>query len=211
MTSQHPLIVAITGRAGAGKDTAGSFFRTALHAAGFAVHRMAFADTMRDMLAPLVPQEYMRTPALKEKPIPHIGKSYRELMQTLGTEWGRDMIAADLWVSALARRVAARTATHWLHHVDTGVAFVITDLRLPNEYEWVRSMGGVVVRVHRDDLPATRAHSSEQHFDEFSPDLTFHNAATPEALEFLVRGAVPEMLVAWRRSISTRDTSGAAA
>ena len=37
-------------------------------------------------------------PGLKEQPIPGLQRSYRELAQTLGTEWGRQLQGEDFWL-----------------------------------------------------------------------------------------------------------------
>ena len=51
----------------------------------------AFANPIRAMLRVLgVPEANLTDPALKEVPMPQFGgKSAREMMQFLGTEWGR--------------------------------------------------------------------------------------------------------------------------
>jgi hypothetical protein len=53
---------------------------------------------------------------LKETPLPVIGKSPREIMQTLGTEWGRRLVNPDLWVCLAEREVEKlRQAPDYLH------------------------------------------------------------------------------------------------
>lgn len=63
------------------------------------------------------------------------GKSLREGLQTLGTEWGRNIIGEDVWIN------------HLLHR-STGVPRIaIDDLRFPNEYEEFQRRGAVFVRL----------------------------------------------------------------
>ena len=76
---------------------------------------------------------------LKEKPIPGLGGvTVRRMLQTLGSEWGRDQIDSDLWVKLLARKVQ--------ECFDCGVSVVVDDLRFPNEYEGILKMGGALGR-----------------------------------------------------------------
>jgi hypothetical protein len=65
----------------------------------------------------------------------------RLALQLLGTEAGRDVFHKDLWIYALEKRIANK------RHV------VITDTRFPNEIEWIRSKGGVIVEVKRGPRP----------------------------------------------------------
>ena len=67
--------------------------------------------------------------------------SPRLALQLLGTEAGRDVFHKDLWIYALEKRINNK------RHV------VITDTRFPNEIEWIRSKGGVIVQVKRGENP----------------------------------------------------------
>lgn len=70
-----------------------------------------------------------------------LGQTPRHALQTLGTDWGRDMIDEDLWVN------------HWLERVKPwiarGVPIVVDDIRFSNEAEAVRHLGGKVLLVQR--------------------------------------------------------------
>jgi hypothetical protein len=91
---------------------------------------------------------------LKEQFVPEIGVTTRHLMQTLGTEWGRDHVRSDLWVH-LARQSVMR-------HIAAGKRVVIDDMRFQNEWMMVRDLGGQVVRIERGDAPAQDfGHASE--------------------------------------------------
>jgi hypothetical protein len=168
-----PILVALTGPAGSGKDTAAELL-SERH--GF--ERYAFADPIKDMLTALLvgaglDYAYLFERRLKELPIPYIGHSGRRLMQTLGTEWGR-AIDPDLWVNLAALQLG-------LHDLPRSAPIhdriVITDLRFPNEAEWVRRMGGLVVRVVRD-VPAIAAHESEAHTRDMRADHEILNTGT---------------------------------
>lgn len=139
-------LIALTGYAGTGKDTAAD----ALEHQGYA--RVAFADPLKDMLCALLrcTREQLEDRAFKEQPHPVLGgKTPRYAMQTLGTEWGRKLISEDIWVDAAMRRVGH------------GVPTVFTDCRFENEAEAVRAGGGQVVRVIRPGVGPVNEHVSD--------------------------------------------------
>lgn len=148
------LIIGLNGFAGAGKDTAAKYLREALEARGHRVACAAFAEPIRAALIAMgVPTSYIYTRELKELPVPGWGKSYRELAQTLGTEWGRDLVGTDIWV---------RRMEHHLEGLFTRPAVaIITDVRLQNEADWITTRGGLLVRVNRPGVAPVREHTSE--------------------------------------------------
>jgi hypothetical protein len=175
--NRDPLIIGLTGLAGAGKDTVADRL-CAAH--GFERH--AFAEPIRDMLTALltgagIDYAHLFERDLKELPVPGIGVSGRRMMQTLGTEWGRSL-DTQLWV-----RVAAVTLglddlpnTSPVHD-----RIVLTDVRFPNEAAWIRSLGGYTWRVVRP-APAVAEHVSEQHINQLPSDLSIDNSGTLEDL-----------------------------
>jgi hypothetical protein len=70
--------------------------------------------------------------------------------------WGRQL-SPDFWLRVMALRLES-----------PGLAqenVVISDVRFPNEAEFITSRGGIVVRVLRSTTPAARPHASEAHTD----------------------------------------------
>ncbi|AKU43313.1 hypothetical protein RCCRONUS_24 [Rhodobacter phage RcCronus] len=107
---------------------------------------------------------------LKRKPDPVLGGvTPTHAMQTLGTEWGRQLIGPDLWVD-LWRRQAERL-------LDEGRGVLNDSVRFENEAEAIRTLGGVVVQLtdRAGDLAAS--HASEA---GVAPDLIVENSGTPE-------------------------------
>jgi hypothetical protein len=107
---------------------------------------------------------------LKGLPLPELsGATPRYLMQTLGTEWGREGIHQDFWVN-LHRRDLARA-------LKEGRKVVIDDVRFPNEADAIKSLGGKVIMVQRplDGKPDETIHLSEGAMDNYPVDLTIHN------------------------------------
>jgi hypothetical protein len=80
-------------------------------------------------------------------------------MQTLGTEWGRNLIADDLWVKSAIRRAG-------------DLRTVITDVRFPNEMEAVVAAGGVCFGITADWItPVEGEHESEALIDDLIASL----------------------------------------
>lgn len=168
LTPTQPLLIGLTGRAGAGKDTAGAYLEDQ-----YACCAIALADPIRDMLCALlhhidVDEAWLTERALKERPIPALGVSYRHLAQTLGTTWGRGCVSMSLWV---------RIAMHRVQQIHAmGSNAVITDIRFPNEAAWLHDMGGTLVRIERPDRSSeVRPHISEAHTDTLPAEHTLCN------------------------------------
>ncbi len=107
----------------------------------------------------------------KEDIIPRIGASPRHLMQTLGTEWGRQLIHPHIWLRMAENRMAHERL---LYRHDK---FVISDIRFEDEAAWVRSMGGIVMHVHNAKAQqADDAHASEAGVEFQDGDAFFNNS-----------------------------------
>jgi len=156
--SRDPILIGLTGLAGAGKDTVADHL-----CQKHRFERHAFAEPIRDMLTALLvgaglDYAYLFERELKEQPIPQLGVSARQMMQRLGTEWGR-ALDPDLWV----RHAAMTLGLHDLpRSAPIHDRIVITDVRFPNEAAWIEQLGGRVVRVIRDVSPIS-SHESESY------------------------------------------------
>lgn len=166
------LIIGFCGLAGSGKDTAANAIVNYANSIGGAA-KLAFADPMRDMLLALgVPRKYIEERAYKEVPIPGLGRSYRQLAQTLGTEWGRVCHGEDFWVKALAMRVGACTKD----------IVVIPDVRFPNEAAWI-SKDGFLVRINRPGVEPVNPHESERYVSDLPTWTSIMNDRSEQDLE----------------------------
>lgn len=148
---KRPAVIGIAGLPRSGKDTVAEFL-LAKHGG----YRYSFADPIVAMLNAGFGVDFRNEfwTENKEKVIDVVGRSPRELMQLLGTEWGRKLVNKDLWVT-LAR-------AKYLQH---GAGMVIPDVRFPNEAKFVRERGvlihvdgprGVVVNTHESNNPLPR-------------------------------------------------------
>jgi len=185
MTLLDPTILGLAGAAGSGKDTAADYLCTHY---GFV--RCAFADGLKAMLEALLEHvggdhAHLHEPARKQWPIPQLdGHTARHLMQTLGTEWGRDILGRDFWVHALERHMGL-TAGHPVHD-----RIVITDVRFDNEAAAVHRHSGHVLRLVGRSAGGVPAHASEQQVGSLHCDIEIHNRGSIAGLHDLLDGTM---------------------
>jgi len=145
------IIIAFAGLAGSGKSTAAMHL---VNCHGF--RRVRLAGPLKAMLTALGLTAAEIDGDRKEQPCALLGgKTPRWAMQTIGTEWGRELIDPNLWTRAWRAAVDALPA---------GVPVVVDDCRFPNEADAVAEAGGVLVRIERPGAGAGAAgHASEAH------------------------------------------------
>lgn len=138
-----PRLIAFTGAAQSGKTTCARWLWDK-----FGFSTFSFAAPLKRMLATLCPID-------DKEARPHVlcGKTVREAMQTLGTEWGRNCIGGEIWLRA------AKVEIEHLQSIGVpGVA--CDDVRFDNEAEMIRGLGGIVVALKRPGMPRMQ-HASE--------------------------------------------------
>lgn len=150
------MIIGIAGKKRSGKDTAAKVFERL----GFT--HDSFAAPMRRFVNDILGCELRDED--KESQIDWLdGMTPRKMLQTLGTEWGRQMIHPDLWVRALMRRAPPMC--------------VISDVRFENEAAAIRATGGVIVHIYRRPMMSD-SHVSEAGVKFRDGDFIVHNTGT---------------------------------
>lgn len=161
------MLIGLAGAKRSGKDTAAGRICTR-----FGLVPESFAGPIRFFVADLLGMTARQFEACKESPIDWLpGFTPRMLMQTVGTEWGRQTIHADLWVLSAMRRAEARVGRG-----DRGVVF--TDVRMANEAEAIRERGGFVLRLNRPSAHAHDPHATEVRLPDSLIDVEVSNAGT---------------------------------
>lgn len=155
-------IYAFNGGKGSGKTYVADKLEDFLELSGLDVHRFAYADPIKDMCAVLLrylghSDKYVRNPDFKETVIPGLGVTGRKMMQTLGTEWGRNMIHPQLWLKTMDARINA------LHH-DARV--IIDDCRFANEVEHVHSYSPMTTVVLMEVKREGKERGADTHISE---------------------------------------------
>ncbi|AEJ02204.1 hypothetical protein Nit79A3_2432 [Nitrosomonas sp. Is79A3] len=157
----QPLkLIGLAGPAGCGKDPVAQILCDTQE-----FRRISLVDPIRQGISTMleIPWDHMIDHELKELPMAELcGKSPRQAMQTLGTEWGRNCIDPHIWL-----KVAERKMEYIRRLAETGNAYisgiVISDIRFPGEAKWLREQGGSIWHIRRPNNPnATKAgHESE--------------------------------------------------
>lgn len=158
------MIIGIAGHRGSGKSAAAAI----LVQRGFV--RQRFAQPLKDMLKSVGLTDEHVDGSLKEAPCELLGGATpRHAMQTLGTEWGRELLHPDLWI--ILWRARARTTPF----------VVVDDVRFPNEVEAIRAEGGTVWRIKRPGCIGD-GHVSESYISDLAVDREIDNSGD---LDFL--------------------------
>lgn len=116
--------------------------------------RFAFARPLKNMLIEFLvsmgisrdtASVYLESPEFKEKGIPGLPNymTPRFLMESLGTDWGRNL-DPDIWVLVLQNKLQAV-----LNDRPT-TCVVVDDLRFPNEWNMLASLGFKFIKVVKD-------------------------------------------------------------
>lgn len=197
-------IIGLTGFAGSGKDL--TYQLLAERRPG--VVRAAFADALRAEIAIAFGChiEVLADPATKELRtrslaayncsdvgfVRHLGMlaSMPELKpRSVMQQWGdyrRDQ-HPDYFVRLLEPVVAGARAAG-------AQALVITDVRMFNELDWLRGLGGVLWRVTRPGVIGRSGHASEWALNDREADLELRNDGDLEALAAQVTGAYDDLV-----------------
>ena len=186
MPTPDPILTALCGPAGAGKDTVADYL---VEHHGYT--KLAFADALRDEVGRAfdISVKLLTQRETKEHPMSALAlircmspefvqlaahgdlykpRSPRQIMQWWGTEYRRAQ-EPHYWVDAFMTRLIKE-------HQQGNHRFVVTDVRNTNEAELLREMGASLWQITRpgfDIQPG--AHSSETTGAEFAPDFQLVN------------------------------------
>lgn len=156
-------VIGIAGPARSGKDTAANYISNIIPEYKIT----SFADPIKHMLMVGLgmSEEQMYGGDIREVEDERYGKSPRQLMQTLGTEWGRDMIHPLVWVNAIESKMN-----------DTNSDIIIPDVRFESEADFVRNYGVLIHITGRNPLKSK--HKSEKGIYISSEDIVLQNSST---------------------------------
>lgn len=204
------IVIALSGPASCGKDTAADLLVT--HC-GFT--KMAFADPLKLEVSEAFGIEplYLSRRETKEHPMSSLAlrrcthdgfvarlilthnalgqpldldvpRSPRQIMQWWGTEYRRHQ-APDYWSRSMSRRIAYLLNERLTNRI------VITDCRFPNEADLVRhTFGGQLWQIKRSGIePSPNNHASETTGETFAPNVVLRNDHSIKHLQQLVLGA----------------------
>ena len=165
-----PVIIGFAGKKGSGKNFAASVINQLAVDEGFTVEEMAFADPLKAMLKHGLglTDEQLNNQDLKNVIDMRYHQTPRQMMQSLGTDWGRYLVSHDIWLVRMRQRIAESNAD----------VILVTDVRFDNEADLIRSLGGHIaeiikpIRIDTD----TDNHESEKGITLLSNDYMIPNS-----------------------------------
>lgn len=160
------MLIGLTGKKQSGKDTAADWL-----VRRFGFTKIAFADPVRKMaydINPIVGAHVdfegntvtgVQYVYLREM-IDEYGwdkakvlcREIRRFLQRLGTEGVRENIDRRAWVEIAVKELTRYWEQDYMRDRKRR-PIVISDVRLPEEHEFVRSRGGVIVKIEREGQP----------------------------------------------------------
>ena len=187
------MIIGLVGYIGSGKGTVGDIL-----VRDHQYTKFAFADALKDATATiftwprgLLEGDSNASRAFRERVDPWWSNKLgyevtpRLILQKMGTEACRHGIADNIWIAALEKRMQGYDDV------------VISDCRFPNEIDFIRSAGGVIVRVKRGEDPSpeelSKLHISETAWNSYLPDRIIHNDKDIEGLKLCVKDILTDL------------------
>lgn len=180
------MIIGLVGYIGSGKGTVRDIL-----VKDHGYHGFAFADALKDAVSTIFlwPRDLLEGDTIlsrdfREKVDPWWSEKFgyevtpRLILQKMGTEACRHGISDNIWITALEKRIQGYDDV------------VISDVRFPNEIDFIRSAGGVIVRVKRGADPSPEQlknlHISETAWNAYNPDYVILNDKDIEGLKLCV-------------------------
>lgn len=221
--SNTPVLIGIGGLLASGKDTVADYL---VEHHGFI--KIGMSEPLNDALLALDP--YVAKPGHYFDEYPHdmpyirytqlysdMGytrakehKEVRRLLQTLGTEVGRDMIDPEVWTNIAKRHIQQFMAD--------GHSVILTGIRFPNERDMISSLSGALVWVDRPSKeplitpggsPAGTysTHSSENTIKDSDFEIHLLNDRTLGGLYLITEIMLSSLYAANRGSSLLKDVS----
>lgn len=175
-------LVLLSGKQGSGKDTTAREIARLMTRQSTKVAFLKFAKPLYDMHD--MCRDYMAKLGIQP-----VGVKDGNLLQVLGTEWGRKTLGENVWVDALRGQMAQVK----MHHLSLGFSrliMVVTDCRFRNEFNGfpdalrVRLNCASSIRKERAEMwRDNELHASEMDLDDYVEegrfDMIFNTQTQP--------------------------------
>lgn len=200
-------LIGVTGLARSGKDHASDNLARLMR-----LHKYAFAEPIKTMLKSVFGDHFHEGD--RSGICPETCKSYRVMMQTLGTELGREMWNPQVWVNLVAKRwkevergehfvpVGHFTENFAVGHTAEGM--VLSDVRFDSEAEWIQLNSGVILEIVRPEQKTLgeklrsavgiAGHQSEKGISRHYVTHTIVNDGTLVDFDIKLMGLVDELM-----------------
>lgn len=177
------MIIGITGKKRAGKDTAAGVIEER-----FGFYRYGLADPIREICQILFGWDTHRMDHDKETIDPEYGISYRQAAQMIGTDLFRVRLPELL--PEFARVTGDAIWLRRLEKIHNLFDLVVPDIRFPNEAKRC----DILIRIVRPGFVHTDPHPSENEMDAVTADATIYNNGTLQQFKDKVSSVMEELV-----------------
>lgn len=159
-------IIGLTGKISSGKDTTADYICDV-----YGYTKYSLSSPIKQGLSVMfnIPLDTLNDRYLKESIDERFNKTYRYMLQTLGTEWARNMIDTDIFTKLAYDRIK---------DIDK---VVISDIRFDNEAKFIKDLGGHIIQLYRYNSVQSH-HSSELGISKSLIDFKLNNNGTKHNL-----------------------------
>lgn len=175
------MIIGFKGDVGSGKSTCAKYL---VERKGF--YEKAFSDPLKEACKPLFllsdDQLYGNQVAKEEFDPRWFGCSPRVMMQNFGTDYLRNQL--DSIMPGIGDNFFVHHFSLWYEvNKETNSKIALSDVRFPNEADYIRRKGGYIIEIIRPDNPFVKknqTHSSETEKNKITPDFVITNTSQEE-------------------------------
>jgi hypothetical protein len=181
------IIVGIGHKKYSGKDTLGAMLYECMEHSMFFARITHFADAL-----------YWEVANACGVTVEHIKENkevFRPIMQWWGTEFRRRHQGNDnYWVDQVAEAV---NLIEFVSATKNSVkCIIIPDVRFKNEADWIKSKGGILIKISRPSIQAIDTHPSEIELNDYTGwDTEILNDGSKEQLLQKARGIINGLII----------------
>ncbi len=142
------MIVGLIGLKGSGKDTLANSVQYDREN----TYILKFAKGIKDILKKYfnITEDYYEDPFLKEIKFGKSNKTIRDLMIFIGVNFR--VFDEDIWVNKLDEEIKHLNYDSINYDHEKEDIYLITDVRFPNEIQYIKSQGGIIIDIDRKNL-----------------------------------------------------------
>lgn len=173
-------IIGLLGYAGSGKDTVADML-----VQKYNYKKFSFADPIKEAVSSMFGLTIEEIEHLKNCPdfVDSTNRTMRYILQTLGTEWGRNTIDERLWINLTKNRIIQH-----LENSDKNI--VISDVRFLNEASMLKTINARLWQVkrfsfHQNLSENEQIHASEKEIESITNTLPVEELLNDHDLAYL--------------------------
>jgi hypothetical protein len=142
------MIIGLIGLKGSGKDTLANSVQYDREN----TYILKFAKGIKDILKKYfnITEDYYEDPILKEIKFGKSNKTIRDLMIFIGVNFR--VFDKDIWVNKLDEEIKYLNYDSINYDHEKEDIYLITDVRFPNEIQYIKSQGGIIIDIDRKNL-----------------------------------------------------------